>query len=329
MDYSSVVRGERLKNVEINPGRLCNNKCIFCMSGEERDDHNPWASLSRVKDELEYHYQRGARSVGFLGGEPTAYPYIIDSISYARQIGYQRITLCTNAMRLSQDDFFEEALAAGLTRATVSVHSHVPEIEERLVGIPRILEIKLRAIDNLIAAKKSGRLFDNVSLNPVLNRLNAPKMESFIQFFVERGIDDVRFNFIWPQSRALKDTSIVPRFSDVMPYVLKTILLNEREWKIQISFGAVPFCVVPAFFREYKELLFKYFSEEGNDHPTEVGFINPGSEGDVNRFTLKARTRYDHRMKVPICRSCRLDSHCLGIWRSYIELYGADEFQTV
>ncbi len=326
---SVVTREERLKNVEINPGRLCNNKCIFCMSGEERDEHNPWASLGRVKNELEYHYQQGARSVGFLGGEPTAYPHIIESISYAREIGYQRIALCTNAMRLSQDDFLDEVLTAGLTRVTVSVHSHIAEIEEKLVGIPQVLAMKLQAIDNLIAAKKSGRFADNISLNPVLNRLNAFQMENFIQFFIERGIDDVRFNFIWPQSRVLKDTSVVPRFRDVMPYILNTILINERNWKINISFGAVPFCVVPGFFRDHKELLFKYFSEEGNDNPTEVGFINPDSEGDVHRFALKARTRYDHRMKIPACRSCRFDSHCLGVWRSYVELYGAEEFWAV
>jgi MoaA/NifB/PqqE/SkfB family radical SAM enzyme len=321
-----IVPQERIKNVEINPGRLCNNKCIFCMSGEDRDDHNPWASIKRVFGELDHHYKNGARSVGFLGGEPTAYPHIIEAIAHAKKLGYQRISLCTNAMRLSQSEFFRDALDAGLTRATVSLHSHISEVEERLVGVPRILEMKLKAIENLVAARDSGRLPDNVSLNPVLNRLNAPLMEGYIQFFILRGINDIRFNFIWPQSRVLKDTSVVPRFRDVIADVLKVILRNERQWKISITFGAIPFCVVPDFFQKRKDLLFKYFSEEANDHPTDVGFINPDEEGTVNRFTLKARTRYDHRMKLPVCRNCRFDSECLGIWRSYIDLYGSEEF---
>ncbi len=319
----------RVKNVEINPGRLCNNKCIFCMSGEDRDDHNPWASFDRVLRELEYHYSSGARSVGFLGGEPTAYPHIIESIAYAKKIGYQRVALCTNGMRLGQNDFFKEALQAGLTRATISLHSHIPEVEERLVGVPGILKMKLRALQNLVVARDSGRLPDNVSLNPVLNRLNAPFMAGYIHFLKSMGIDDIRFNFIWPQSRVLTDTSVVPRFREVMPEVLKVILLNERKWKISISFGAVPFCVVPDFFRKHKELLFRYFSEESRDYPTDVGFINPDQEGTVNRFTLKARTRYDHRMKIPVCRSCSLNSECLGVWRSYVSLYGVEEFSAV
>ncbi len=326
MVVSDRVSSARVKNVEINPGRLCNNKCVFCMSGEDRDDHNPWASFDRVARELEYHYLQGARSVGFLGGEPTAYPYIIDSISHAKKLGYQRIALCTNGMRLAQTGFFEEALRAGLTRSTVSLHSHIPEIEERLVGVPGILKMKIKALQNLISARDSGRLPDNVSLNPVLNRLNAPYMENYIHFLKSMGINDIRFNFIWPQSRVLTDTAVIPRFRDVMPEILKVILLNEREWKISISFGAVPFCVVPDFFKKHKDILFKYFSEESRDHPTDVGFINPDEEGTVNRFTLKARTRYDHRMKMPVCRDCSLNSACLGVWRSYVSLYGEEEF---
>ncbi|MBI3288421.1 MAG: radical SAM protein, partial [Elusimicrobia bacterium] len=186
----------KLKNVEINPGRLCNNKCVFCMSGEERDDHEPWADLERMKVEIRVHHENGARSLGFLGGEPSTYPHILDCIRYARELGYQRVALCTNGTRLADPDFLEKALESGLTRATVSVHSHIPEIEERLVEVPGILEKKIQAIDNLVAVKRAGRLPDNVSLNPVLNRLNAPHMEAFARFFAARGIDDIRFNFI-------------------------------------------------------------------------------------------------------------------------------------
>ncbi len=296
------------------------------MSGEERDDHNPWASFDRLMKELEHHYESGARSVGFLGGEPTAYPHIIRSISFAKKLGYQRIALCTNGMRLADKDFLGEALSAGLTRATVSLHSHIAEVEERLVGVPGILKMKLGAVKNLVRARESGQLPDNVSLNPVLNRLNAPSLEAYILFFIAQGINDIRFNFIWPQSRVLTDTAVVPRFRDIMPEILKVILLNERKWGISISFGAIPFCVVPEFFRKHVELLFKYFSEESNDHPTDVGFMSSDEDGAVNRFSLKARTRYDHRMKVSACQDCSLASACLGVWRSYVSLYGVEEF---
>ena len=37
------------RRVEIHLGTLCNNRCVFCMSGMERDHKEPWAELSRVK----------------------------------------------------------------------------------------------------------------------------------------------------------------------------------------------------------------------------------------------------------------------------------------
>ncbi|MBI4051093.1 MAG: radical SAM protein [Elusimicrobia bacterium] len=319
----------KLKNVEINPGRLCNNKCIFCMSGEERDDHEPWADPERMKAEIRMHYEQGARSLGFLGGEPSTYPHILDCIRYAKDLGYQRVALCTNGTRLANRDFLEEALEAGLTRATVSVHSHIPEIEERLVGVPGILEKKLKAIDNLVVVRREGRLPDNVSLNPVLNRLNAPHMESFVRFFAARGIEDIRFNFIWPESRVSHDKTVVPQFKDIIPYVLNLILRNEKELKLRITFGAMPYCVLPVSLTHSWPLLERYFYEEGNDLPTDVSFLKPDWNGGVERFNWHRRGREDYRTKLECCPRCRWESKCMGIYRSYLDLYGAAEFKPI
>lgn len=316
----------KLKNVEINPGRLCNNKCIFCMSGEERDDHDPWADPARMKDEIRMRYAEGARSLGFLGGEPSAYPHILECMAYARDLGYQRIALCTNGVRLSNPEFLSQALAAGLTRVTVSVHSHVPRIEEFLVGVPGILERKVQAVRNLVAARDQGRFRDGVAVNPVFCRPNAPYAEDFVRFFAGLGIRDFRFNFIWPESRVQSDKTVVPQFKDVMPYVLNLIFRNEREWKYQLSFGAIPYCVLPGSFQERWPLLKRYFFEEGMDLPTEVSFLEPDRVGRVQRFDWHEKGHDVYRMKVRACSGCDLDPVCMGVYRSYVALYGDGEF---
>ncbi|HXS99705.1 MAG TPA: radical SAM protein, partial [Elusimicrobiota bacterium] len=236
---------EKLINVEINPGRLCNNKCVFCMSGEERDDHEPWADPARMKAEISARYAEGARSLGFLGGEPTMYPHILDCMAHARDLGYQRIALCTNGMRLADPPFLAAALEAGLSRVTMSLHSHVPEIEERLVGVPGILAKKLAALRGLLEARGRGAMVHGVSLNPVLCRPNAPRIEEYVRFFQAMGIGDIRFNYIWPESRVSNDKTVVPRFADVIPHVLRLILVNEKTLKMRLSFGGVPLCVLP------------------------------------------------------------------------------------
>lgn len=323
------VSGQKLKNVEINPGRLCNNKCVFCMSGEERDDHEPWADVGRMKLEIKTRFEEGARSLGFLGGEPTTYPHIIECIRFAKEIGYLRIALCTNGMRLANLDFLDECIASGLTRVTVSVHSHRSDIEELLVCVPGILERKIRAISNLVKRRDQGLLPDGVSVNPVFSRPNAPHSEDYMRFFMGLGIRDFRFNFIRPESKAKDDKDLIPQFHEVVPHILRLILRNEKEWKVSLSFGAIPYCVLPVPLQSRWPLLRKYFYEESNDLPTDVSYLVPGTGGGVHRFNWQQQNRDFFRIKVDSCRSCGLNDVCAGIYRDYLGLYGNDEFVPV
>lgn len=320
---------EKLINVEINPGRLCNNKCIFCMSGEDRDDHEPWADPKRMFSEIESRFKEGARSLGFLGGEPSAYPHILDCMRLAKDLGYRRIALCTNGTRLANEDFLKSCLDSGLTRVTVSLHSHIPSVEERLVGVPKILEKKIQALKNLVKVHEQGFLRDGVSLNPVLCRLNALHMEGYVRFFKSIGIRDIRFNFIWPESRVQNDKTVVPRFKDVVPAILNLILKNEKEIKIRLSFGGIPYCVLPGFIHKNWPLLRRYFYEEGMDLPTEVSFLHPDAQDGVQRFNWHEKGRDVYRTKIPECAKCSLDRYCMGIYRSYLALYGDAEFNPI
>ena len=134
------------RRVEIHLGTLCNNLCVFCMSSMNRDGHEPWAAPERVREELRHFRAEGCRSAGFLGGEPTVYPHIVESIAYAREIGYERISLCTNGTRLSDPAFCGALTEAGLTRVTLSVHSHRAEVEDGMItGVPGNLARKIAA----------------------------------------------------------------------------------------------------------------------------------------------------------------------------------------
>ncbi|HXT01706.1 MAG TPA: hypothetical protein VN915_13615, partial [Elusimicrobiota bacterium] len=76
-------------------------------------------------------------------------------------------------------------------------------------------------------------------------------------------------------------------------------------------------------------LLRRYFYEEGMDLPTEVSFLWPDKRGGVQRFNWHEKGRDVFRGKVEACGSCSLDGYCMGVYRSYLELYGAAEFSAV
>jgi MoaA/NifB/PqqE/SkfB family radical SAM enzyme len=213
------------RRIEVHLGTRCNSRCIFCMSSVNRDAREPWAIPRRVKEELRHFYAQGCRAAGFLGGEPTVYPRIVDCVAYARNLGYAKILICTNGMRLADPDFCRRLVEAGVTRVTVSVHSHKAAIEDRLImRVPGALARKVRAVRNLVGLRDRGLLPGNISLNPVLCRPTLRGMEGFVRFFGGLGIDDVRFNYIWPHGEVREDPAWTPSFREAMPEVVKLLI---------------------------------------------------------------------------------------------------------
>ncbi|MEQ1918524.1 MAG: radical SAM protein, partial [Elusimicrobiota bacterium] len=234
----------RGKNLELDVGMACNNRCVFCVSGDAKSAERRWLPLERAKEEIRAFHDGGCRSLGLLGGEPTAYPHILDSVRYARSLGYERVAVCTNGTKLSEPAFTDGLIEAGVTRFTISFHSHTPALEDKLTGLPGNFERKLKGLRHLLTHKAAGRLPDNVSLNPVLNRKTYLHLKEYIEFFRGEGVDDIRFNFIWPQARVEKDREMIPTYREAMKEIVRVVLLNESRWKMGLSFGGIPPCML-------------------------------------------------------------------------------------
>ncbi len=323
---------EEPRRVEINLGLLCNNKCVFCMSSDLRDAKSPWAPLETVKAELAHFYENGCRSLGFLGGEPTVYPHLIECVAFAKRLGYVRIALCTNGTRLSDPLFCRRLVLEGVSRVAISVHSHRPEIEDELItGVPGNLARKIAAIGNLSALARQGHLPHNLSLNPVLNRRNYRELAEYILFFRGLSIRDIRFNFIWPEGAAKQDTSWIPTFREAIPEIVRVLLLNEKDLSMRLTFGGIPKCVLrfAGISRHLSDYLAqKYLDELAYDPPNDVSLASRGP-GYHQRFVWQQRKKDSLKMLGPNCRSCRCQIGCEGVWKTYGKLYGLDELRPI
>lgn len=316
------------RRVEIHLGTLCNNRCAFCMSGVNRDQKEPWADLARVHEELRHFRAKGCRDAGFLGGEPSVYPHILDSVAYAKGLGYENISLCTNGTRLSDPAFCSDLVTAGLTRVTLSVHSHRPEIEDGLITlVPGNLARKIAGIRNLTGLKRRGFLTGGIALNPVLCRPTLPDMEAYIAFFGELGLDDIRFNYIWPQGDARGDRAWVPSFREAVPELVRVMLINEKRLHKHLTFGGVPRCALALAglsgkMREY--LSDKYLDEAGFDPDNDVSLATKNGPL-LDRFVWQQVKRDVLKSMGPQCADCAQRARCEGVWGSYAELYGFEE----
>ena len=321
------------KNIEINVGKPCNNKCVFCLDGFPKGEENTWMPWEEMSHELERWHKDGVRSIGFLGGEPTAYPHIVEAVQKASDLGYTRIVAATNANRLRRKKFTDRLLEAGLTRVTISMHGHTAELEDNLTRVPGNFDKKVKAISYLLEKKKEGYLKDGVSVNVVLNGWNAPhqlKLQKF--FFDEIGLDDLRFNFIRPEGFAEGSTDLTPNYEDVVPKLMKCVVLNEFHYRKTFTFGGVPMCMLPKEFVGREAMLRKYMGEY-RDLSTYCsiktdgfGFGVEAVEGGRGRFNWQERKRFDLKAHPPQCKRCSVFQICEGIWKGYLDIYGPRQF---
>lgn len=325
------------RNVEINVGKACNNKCVFCLDGMPKKEDQRFMPWPAMKAELERWASEGHRSVGFLGGEPTMYPKIADAIAHARSLGFTRIALATNAMMFRRMAFVDRLLEAGLTRVTISMHGHTAALEDRLTDVPGAFDKKCQALANLRRRRDEGHLADGLSVNIVLNGWNLkalPKMMKF--FFVEQDLHDLRVNFVRPEGYAEGNADLTPTLTETIPVLEKAILLNEVHFKRVFTFGGIPLCALPDELLNSKRLLRRYCGDVFRDLSTDCSIRSDGGDDGVSRveggrarFNWQDRKRFDLKHHLGPCRGCVLGDVCEGVWRGYAEIYGTSELSRV
>lgn len=320
------------RRVEIKLGDLCNNRCPFCVSGDLRDARAPWTPLARVKEELAAFRESGCDAVGFLGGEPTVYPWIEEAAAHARALGYRRVALCTNGTRLADAEFCARLVAAGVTRVTVSLHSHLAEVEDGVMTrVPGNHARKVAGVRHMLAWRSRGAMADGVSLNPVLSRRNFRALGDYLLFARGLGVSDVRFNFIWPDDLLRGWREWVPSFREAAPEIVKAIVLNERRIGLRLSFGGLPRCALRwagVSPRLAESLSARYLDEASLDPDNDVSIPSAGG-GRGERFVWRERKKSELKTRGPRCGDCARADACEGVWNTYAEIYGLDELVPV
>lgn len=326
---------DRRRNVEINVGKVCNNKCVFCLDGMPSKEDHAFMPFEDMIAELDRWRAEGHLSVGFLGGEPTTYPKIVQSVAHAKKIGFTRIALATNAMMLRRMEFLDKLIDAGVTRATVSMHGHTAELEDRLTMVPGAFDKKCEAIRNLNKRRAEGHMQDGVSVNIVLNGWNyrhLPRMMKF--FFEDMELTDLRVNYVRPEGYAENNADLTQTYTDAIKILMRAVALNEEHFKRVFTFGGVPMCVLPKAFLGSSALMRRYIGDVYRDLSTDCSIRADvdGTDGHSvvkdgrARFNWQDRKRFDLKHHMDCCRSCDYADLCEGVWRGYLDIYGPDEF---
>lgn len=286
-----------------------------------------FVSLPTIKREIEKAGQNGYNSLGFLGGEPTIYPSILDLIKHAVQCNFKKIHIVSNGRRYSDKKFLKNLLDSGVTRFSVSVHSHQESTEDNLTKVKDGFKEKIRGIKNLTEFSGRGLIKEPISINIVVNKMNYQNMPDTIKFFNKMGVNDFRLNFIRPEGRAADNfNEVVLKYSDFSG-VAEEILRFAKSNGVSLNIGDMPLCT----FKDTQLIL----ENDGNlkDYYDDVLSFNdtmPLATIPSKRFFSWKKERLNrHKIKGGECNKCYYNPYCEGPWKNYVKKFGFSEFKAI
>ena len=287
---------------------VCDLQCGFCSLGG-RKSVNP--TFESIQSFIKTSYKAGAGKLMFTGGEPYLHPRFEELIRYARDLGFKEIAMQTSGFGLSRKKLnaFKEA---GLVQAIFSIHSHIPAIEDEIMNGKNVLEKQLK---NLVYSQEAG-LVTFVTI--VLTKQNYMTLLDYFKFMVENYpfVCHYTLNFVDPIGSAEGKPELVPKYSEVELYLIRSLAFLEKSEK-SFRVERIPLCY-RLEFAEYSTELMRIVTKEVNLARRVLEF-----EAYTDDYF---RSRYTHG---PVCDSCCLKALCPGVDNGYADIYGTDELYPI
>ncbi|MFH2203241.1 MAG: radical SAM protein [Elusimicrobiota bacterium] len=212
------------------------------------------------------------------------------------------------------DRKYLQSAAAGARGLGVALHGHDAELEARVTGRCGLFAGKMKGLGLLRSLSRP------VVLQAAICRANLERLEEYVLHMRAEGWEDFRFHFARPQFGLPLDKSALPSYREAMPVIRRMILRNEAQWKLRISFGGIPPCMLR--WGGGPELSPQLW------HHLEAGYL---SVAEIWR-TRDARRDSDPRRGkslLPACGECTFWGRCDGVWDGYASLYGCAEVVAV
>ena len=309
---------DRVDQVEIQLGHLCNNRCVFCASGfitaagqaGQIDSEPVYTHLADAR-------ARGARRVTFVGGEPTLQRELPRFIARARELGFEEIVLFTNGVRGPQRAYFEELLLGGALELRMSIQGGDAETHDRVVGRKGAFQ---RLLDGLALARAHGR---RVTVNACLNAVSHASVGGYPELVRRFGIEQLHLDQVNPDMMGERPAghlgTVLARYSVQAPRLARMLAELERDPgpDFDVNIGNLPYCVMPEWAHRIH-------------HDGEATFVFPAdpgglSEGGYDKYPFRGQGR----QKPASCASCAFQPMCSGIFDAYAARFGVDELVPV
>jgi MoaA/NifB/PqqE/SkfB family radical SAM enzyme len=315
-EASSVVAQGEGHQLELQLGHLCNNRCVFCSSGQltEMKLARP-VPLAPILDALRQGRAAGASRVVFLGGEPTLHQGFVPALAEAKRLGFHEIVIFTNGVLLPQPGFIDRVVALGDFTWRISIQGGDEASHVAVTGRKQSFARIVAGLGRLRA------LGQRVTTNLCVNEHSYRSLPRFPELVARYGLSQLHVDIIRPSSTGYRSQAylreIMPRYSAMAPYYREMLAGFERgDPSFDVNVGNLPYCVLPDWaHRIHHAGSHTVVQSAGAD-----GFEDAGDKYAIHRSL---------RTHLPQCAACVFRPRCTGVFTDYLALYGGDEFQPV
>lgn len=307
-------------------GYLCNIDCSFCFYRNKQ----PKDIKEFIFKQMNIGRKFGMTGVDFSGGEPTILPYWFEILSHTKEIGFKNICSITNGFRYSNKDFLRKSVDFGLNDILFSLHGDKPEIHDELTGVHNSFDKIIRSMEN---AKELGIKY---RINTVVSKYNYKIMPRLAELINQ--LNPSNMNFLPFRIETNAESHNLTNFTETIKYIKEAIDVLDKNIEINVRY--VPFCMMKDYEKyvntyiqrlfdsnEWSEYLFsKMDNIRDNKELLPVDFESSRLKLELEAMT---NTIKDVCQKIPVCIKCKCKWICEGIWKSYINHFGEDEFNSI
>lgn len=298
-----------MKRASINVGFTCTNDCVFCVAADKRSF--PDKTTAEIKHEMEQAYVGGARDVVFSGGECAIREDICDLVAFARDQGFLAVNIQTNGRAFASKAFCKKMILAGMTVLNPALHGHTEELHDSLTRSKGSFRQTVLGMHNM-RKLSGGRV--QVLVNTVVVKKNYRHLPDIARLLIGLRVHAYQFAFVHAMGNALRSfASVVPRKTDVMPYIKEAIELGKRAG-LHVGVEAVPLCLMQGYEKHVSEFY--------------IPSVELWDRGERIPKFEDIRIKYG-KVKFPQCAACCHKDYCEGPWKEYPEYYGDEEFQPI
>ena len=301
------------RELELNLGHVCNNRCLFCVSGQlTARGQATHAPIDGLRAALRAGAADGVRRVTLLGGEPTLHPELLPLLDEIVALRIPEVVLFTNGARVGDARFLDAVCARGpltwrfsIQGGDLAAHDHVTQRKGAFA----------RIVQGLEALSARGQ---RLTVNMCVNGENLDRLDALPAVLGRCGVssfhaDMVRPHSVGERSAAELDALVAPY--PVVAAALRRMLraFAQHAPQVDVRIGNLPFCVLPEAAHRIEH--------GGQQTETRTADAEGRALGaGVDKYAYQAA----ERSHPAVCDGCRWRARCVGLPLAYLSRHGTE-----